>query len=186
MPIKVILVSGFRAALFGRFRCWLGEVLGVQLESTVDISCARYEYTGELCLFCHFSLGLFAICKLLSSVQMFFCVTMMNWRGGAQLSFCIWCPRGRALMGGPLIFTQQTVSIQVCVPVWCRKTEVLRYVFFMTSGNLQPQSIVKSLVPSLNTLVLFEVSPVSFHQVGRCWFLTAHEPRVQQTHVTHQ
>lgn len=46
----------------------------------------------------------------------------------------------------------------------------------MTSGNLQPQSIVKSLVPSLNTLVLFEVSPVSFHQVGRCWFLTAYEP----------
>lgn len=67
-PIKVILVSGFRAALFGRFRCWLGEVLGVQLESTVDISCARYEYTGELRLFCHFSLGLFARCKLLSSV----------------------------------------------------------------------------------------------------------------------
>lgn len=67
-PIKVILVSGSRTALFGRFRCWLGEVLGVQLESTVDISCARYEYTGELGLFCHFSLGLFAICKLLSSV----------------------------------------------------------------------------------------------------------------------
>lgn len=48
---------------------------------------------------------------------------------------------------------------------------------FLTSGNLQPQSIVKSLVPSLNTLVLFEVSPVSFHQVGRCWCLTAYEPR---------
>lgn len=68
MPIKVTLASGSRAALFGRFRCWLGDVLGVQLESTVDISCARYEYTGELRLFCHFSLGLFAICKLLSSV----------------------------------------------------------------------------------------------------------------------
>lgn len=83
-------------------------------------------------------------------------------------------------MEEPLIFTQQTVSIQVCVPVWGLKTEVLHYImlfFFMTSGNLQPQSIVKSLVPSLNTLVLFEVSPVSFHQVGRCWFLTAYEPR---------
>lgn len=38
----------FRAALFGRFRSWLGDVLGVELEPTVDISCARYEYTGEL------------------------------------------------------------------------------------------------------------------------------------------
>lgn len=36
---------------------------------------------------------------------------------------------------------------------------------FFFKGNFQPQSIVKSLVPSLNTLVLFEVSPVSFHQV---------------------
>lgn len=39
----------------------------------------------------------------------------------------------------------------------------LFFVFF--KGNFQPQSIVKSLVPSLNTLILFEVSPVSFHQV---------------------
>lgn len=68
MSIIVIHVSGCRAALFGCFRFWLGEVLGVQLESTVDISCARYEYTGELCHFCHFSLGLFVICNLLSSV----------------------------------------------------------------------------------------------------------------------
>lgn len=62
-----VIVPAFRAELFGRFRCWLGEVLGVQLESTVDISCARYEYTGELCRFWHFSLHMFAICKLLSS-----------------------------------------------------------------------------------------------------------------------
>lgn len=69
MHNTVIGVPGFRAELFGRFRCWLGEVLGVQLESTVDISCAKYEYTGELCpFFGHFSLDLFAICKLLTSV----------------------------------------------------------------------------------------------------------------------
>lgn len=40
-------------------------------------------------------------------------------------------------------------------------------VLFLTPGNFQPQGVVKSLVPSSNTLVLFEVSPVSFHQVGR-------------------
>lgn len=45
----------------------------------------------------------------------------------------------------------------------------------ITSGHLQPHSIVKSLVPSLNTLVLFEVSPVSFHQVGAAALLTAEE-----------
>ncbi|MGH0166668.1 UNVERIFIED_CONTAM: hypothetical protein FKN15_066872 [Acipenser sinensis] len=32
--------------------------------------------------------------------------------------------------------------------------------------HCQPQQIVKSLLPSLNTLVFFEVSPVSFHQVS--------------------
>lgn len=38
----------FRAALFECFRSWLGEVLGIELEATVDISCAKYEYTGKL------------------------------------------------------------------------------------------------------------------------------------------
>ncbi|CAB1339382.1 unnamed protein product [Coregonus sp. 'balchen'] len=37
---------------------------------------------------------------------------------------------------------------------------------FSTDGHFQPHSVVKSLVPSWNTLVLFEVSPVSFHQVA--------------------
>lgn len=40
-------VCVFRAALFGLFRSWLGEVLGIELEPTVDISCAKYQYTGE-------------------------------------------------------------------------------------------------------------------------------------------
>lgn len=96
---------------------------------------------------------------------MFFCVTMMNWRGGAWLSFCIWCLRGRAATGDPSIFTQPTVSLpfRACVYV-CRqqKSWIMK---FLSTGNFQPQNVVKSLVPSRNTLVLFEVSPVSFHQV---------------------
>lgn len=48
---KMQFAFDFRAALFGRFRSWLGEVLGVELEPTVDISCARYEYTGENSLY---------------------------------------------------------------------------------------------------------------------------------------
>ena len=45
--IKFLCIA-VRSALFGQFRSWLGEVLGVELEPTVDVSCARYEYTGKL------------------------------------------------------------------------------------------------------------------------------------------
>uniref|UniRef100_A0A8C8LLN4 Uncharacterized protein n=1 Tax=Oncorhynchus tshawytscha TaxID=74940 RepID=A0A8C8LLN4_ONCTS len=45
------LVCVFRAGLFGRFRFWLGEVLGVELKPTVDISCSKYQYTDVL--LCH-------------------------------------------------------------------------------------------------------------------------------------
>ncbi|KPP79815.1 2-oxoglutarate and iron-dependent oxygenase domain-containing protein 1-like, partial [Scleropages formosus] len=37
---------------------------------------------------------------------------------------------------------------------------------YSVDGNNQPKDIVKSLVPSWNTLIFFEVSPVSFHQVA--------------------
>lgn len=38
-------------------------------------------------------------------------------------------------------------------------------VFSLGAEHFQPKQIVKSLIPSWNTLVFFEVSPVSFHQV---------------------
>lgn len=39
-------------------------------------------------------------------------------------------------------------------------------VFSPDAEHFQPKQIVKSLVPSWNKLVFFEVSPVSFHQVN--------------------
>lgn len=51
--------------------------------------------------------------------------------------------------------------------VWCVLLDNRSLICSSSSGNFQPQSIVKSIVPSSNTLVLFEVSPVSFHQVRR-------------------
>ena len=39
-------------------------------------------------------------------------------------------------------------------------------VFSPGAEHFQPKQIVKSLIPSWNTLVFFEVSPVSFHQVS--------------------
>ncbi|XP_030269284.1 prolyl 3-hydroxylase OGFOD1 [Sparus aurata] len=110
-------ITGLRAALFGRFRSWLGEVLGVELEPTVDISCARYEYTDVL--LCH-----------------------DDELEGRRVAFILYLvPPWQISDGGTLDL-------------------------YSIDSNFQPQSIVKSLIPSLNTLVLFEVSPVSFHQVS--------------------
>ncbi|XP_044050923.1 prolyl 3-hydroxylase OGFOD1 [Siniperca chuatsi] len=110
-------IAGLRAALFGRFRSWLGEVLGVELEPTVDISCARYEYTDVL--LCH-----------------------DDELEGRRVAFILYL-----------------------VPPW-QSSDGGTLDLYSTDSTFQPQSIVKSLVPSLNTLVLFEVSPVSFHQVS--------------------
>lgn len=110
-------IAGLRAALFGRFRSWLEEVLGVELEPTVDISCARYEYTDVL--LCH-----------------------DDELEGRRVAFILYL-----------------------VPPW-QSSDGGTLDLYTTDSNFQPQSIVKSLIPSLNTLVLFEVSPVSFHQVS--------------------
>uniref|UniRef100_A0A1A8PCS6 Prolyl 3-hydroxylase OGFOD1 n=2 Tax=Nothobranchius rachovii TaxID=451742 RepID=A0A1A8PCS6_9TELE len=110
-------IAGLRAALFERFRSWLGEVLGVELEPTVDISCAKYEYTDVL--LCH-----------------------DDELEGRRVAFILYL-----------------------VPPW-QRSDGGTLDLYTTDSNFQPQSIVKSLVPSRNTLVLFEVSPVSFHQVS--------------------
>uniref|UniRef100_A0A8D3DJS6 Prolyl 3-hydroxylase OGFOD1 n=1 Tax=Scophthalmus maximus TaxID=52904 RepID=A0A8D3DJS6_SCOMX len=110
-------IAGLRAALFGPFRSWLGDVLGVKLEPTVDISCAKYEYTDVL--LCH-----------------------DDELEGRRVAFILYL-----------------------VPPW-QSSDGGTLDLYATDGNFQPQSISKSLVPSWNTLVLFEVSPVSFHQVS--------------------
>ncbi|XP_034738717.1 prolyl 3-hydroxylase OGFOD1 isoform X2 [Etheostoma cragini] len=110
-------IAGLRAALFGRFRSWLGEVLGVELEPTVDISCAKYEYTDVL--LCH-----------------------DDELEGRRVAFILYLvPPWQISDGGTLDL-------------------------YTTDSHFHPQSVVKSLIPSLNTLVLFEVSSVSFHQVS--------------------
>ncbi|XP_040917146.1 prolyl 3-hydroxylase OGFOD1 isoform X2 [Toxotes jaculatrix] len=109
-------IAGLRSAL-GHFRSWLSEVVGVELEPTVEISCARYEYTDVL--LCH-----------------------DDELEGRRVAFILYL-----------------------VPPW-QSSDGGTLDLFSTDGNFQPQSIVKSLLPSWNTLVLFEVSPVSFHQVS--------------------
>ncbi|KAM9765677.1 prolyl 3-hydroxylase OGFOD1 [Menidia menidia] len=110
-------ITGLRTALFGPFRSWLGEVLGVELEPTVDISCAKYEYTDVL--LCH-----------------------DDELEGRRVAFILYL-----------------------VPPW-QSSDGGTLDLYSTDSNFQPQSKIKSLVPSWNTLILFEVSPVSFHQVS--------------------
>ncbi|XP_015259089.1 PREDICTED: prolyl 3-hydroxylase OGFOD1 [Cyprinodon variegatus] len=110
-------IAAVRGALFGRFRSWLGDVLGVELEPTVDISCAKYEYTDVL--LCH-----------------------DDELEGRRVAFILYL-----------------------VPPW-QSSDGGTLDLYSTDSNFQPERIVKSLVPSWNTLVLFEVSPVSFHQVS--------------------
>uniref|UniRef100_A0A8C7MDV9 2-oxoglutarate and iron-dependent oxygenase domain containing 1 n=1 Tax=Oncorhynchus kisutch TaxID=8019 RepID=A0A8C7MDV9_ONCKI len=101
--------------LFGRFRSWLGEVLGVELKPTVDISCSKYQYTDVL--LCH-----------------------DDELEGRRVAFILYfVPPWESSDGGTLDL-------------------------FSADDHFQPHSVVKSLVPSWNTLVLFEVSPISFHQ----------------------
>ncbi|XP_078067238.1 prolyl 3-hydroxylase OGFOD1 [Mustelus asterias] len=133
-------ISTLRKVLFEDFRTWLSDIAGVKLESTVDLSCAKYEYTDVL--LCH-----------------------DDELEGRRIAFILYLvPEWGAGDGGTLDL-------------------------YVTDEHYQPQQIAKSLTPSWNTLVFFEVSPVSYHQVsevlseGKCrlsvsgWF---HGPSLER------
>ncbi len=153
----------------------------------MDISCARYEYAGELCalagrpfyifktLLIRFLLTdlpyvlLFYICN---SPSCFLDVLLCHddELEGRRVAFILYLvPPWQSSDGGTLdLYTADsehpTLCVCLCVCVLLDDRHLVCS-SSLSSGNFQPQSIVKSLVPSLNTLVLFEVSPVSFHQV---------------------
>ncbi|XP_060796737.1 prolyl 3-hydroxylase OGFOD1 isoform X2 [Neoarius graeffei] len=103
--------------LFLQFRSWLSGVLGVDLEPTVDISCAKYEHTDIL--LCH-----------------------DDELEGRRVAFIFYLvPQWDLSDGGTLDL-------------------------YNTDEHCEPLSVVKSLLPCWNTLLFFEVSPVSFHQVS--------------------
>uniref|UniRef100_A0A8D0B1Q7 Prolyl 3-hydroxylase OGFOD1 n=1 Tax=Salvator merianae TaxID=96440 RepID=A0A8D0B1Q7_SALMN len=131
-------IAALRKVLFEEFRAWLSDVVHVELEPTIDLSCAKYEYTDTL--LCH-----------------------DDELEGRRIAFILYL-----------------------VPPW-DESDGGTLDLFSTDDHLQPMQVVKSLVPSWNTLAFFEVSPVSFHQVaevvskGKCrlsvsgWF---HGPSV--------
>ncbi|XP_066860783.1 prolyl 3-hydroxylase OGFOD1 [Anser cygnoides] len=110
-------VAALRRALSGDVRAWLSAVTQIELEPTIDISCAKYECTDVL--LCH-----------------------DDELEGRRIAFILYL-----------------------VPPW-EKSDGGTLDLFSTDEHFQPQKIIKSLMPSWNTLVFFEVSPVSFHQVS--------------------
>ncbi|NXP79085.1 OGFD1 hydroxylase, partial [Ramphastos sulfuratus] len=112
-------VAALRHALLEEFRVWLSAVTQIELEPTLDISCAKYEYTDVL--LCH-----------------------DDELEGRRIAFILYL-----------------------VPAW-EKSDGGTLDLYSTDEHFEPQQIIKSLVPSWNTLVFFEVSPVSFHQARNC------------------
>ncbi|XP_075289899.1 prolyl 3-hydroxylase OGFOD1 [Opisthocomus hoazin] len=110
-------VAALRSALCEEFRAWLSAVTQIELEPTIDIFCAKYEYTDVL--LCH-----------------------DDELEGRRIAFILYL-----------------------MPAW-EKSDGGTLDLYSTDEHFQPQQIVKSLLPSWNTLVFFEVSPVSFHQVS--------------------
>ncbi|XP_067853520.1 prolyl 3-hydroxylase OGFOD1 [Heptranchias perlo] len=110
-------ISALRKVLFEDFRTWLSDIAGVKLETTVDLSCAKYEYTDVL--LCH-----------------------DDELEGRKIAFILYLvPEWGTSNGGTLDL-------------------------YDSDEHYQPQQIAKSLTPSWNTLVFFEVSPTSHHQVS--------------------
>ncbi|XP_006882574.1 PREDICTED: 2-oxoglutarate and iron-dependent oxygenase domain-containing protein 1 [Elephantulus edwardii] len=110
-------ITALRKVLFEDFRVWLSDISNIKLEPTVDMFCAKYEFTDAL--LCH-----------------------DDELEGRRIAFILYLvPPWDKSLGGTLDL-------------------------YNVDANLQPKQIVKSLVPTWNTLVFFEVSPVSFHQVS--------------------
>ncbi|NWU95243.1 OGFD1 hydroxylase, partial [Upupa epops] len=110
-------IAALRQALCQELRAWLAAVTQIELEQTIDMSCAKYEYTDVL--LCH-----------------------DDELEGRRIAFILYL-----------------------VPPW-EKCDGGTLDLYSTDEHFQPQQIVTTLVPSWNTLVFFEVSPVSFHQVS--------------------
>ncbi|KAL6039450.1 hypothetical protein STEG23_025155 [Scotinomys teguina] len=110
-------ISALRKLMFEDFRDWLSKASGIDLEPTIDMSCAKYEFTDAL--LCH-----------------------DDELEGRRIAFILYLvPSWDRSLGGTLDL-------------------------YDADEHFQPKQIVKSLIPSWNKLVFFEVSPVSFHQVS--------------------
>lgn len=110
-------ICALRKILFQDFRAWLSDISKIDLESTIDMSCAKYEFSDAL--LCH-----------------------DDELEGRRIAFILYLvPSWDSSLGGTLDL-------------------------YSVDEHFQPKQIVKSLIPSWNTLVFFEVSPVSFHQVS--------------------
>ncbi|XP_066922134.1 prolyl 3-hydroxylase OGFOD1-like [Clytia hemisphaerica] len=114
---KTHSISTFRDCLFTQFRGWLEIVLDTKMSDTIDMSCAKYNYTDFL--LCH----------------------------------------------DDKVEDRQIAFIFYMVPDDWSNEDGGRLDLFNNKDG-QPSDLHKSLIPSFNSLVFFEVSDTSFHQVS--------------------
>ncbi|XP_065069559.1 prolyl 3-hydroxylase OGFOD1-like [Rhopilema esculentum] len=110
-------IETLRNVLYCDLLSWLRGVTELKLNDTMDLSCAKYEYTDTL--LCH-----------------------DDELEGRRIAFILYL-----------------------VPPWEEKDGGTLDLFSVDEHG-QPAEIEKVLVPSWNSLVFFEVTPVSFHQVS--------------------
>ncbi|XP_033730695.1 prolyl 3-hydroxylase OGFOD1-like [Pecten maximus] len=111
-------ISALRDLIYVKFKEWLETVTHIPLNNTVDMSCAKYEFTDTL--LCH----------------------------------------DDELEGRRIAFIYYLVP-----PSWSNEDGGALDLFALNE-NGQPAGVVKSVVPVRNNFLFFEVTPLSFHQVG--------------------
>ncbi|XP_057566608.1 prolyl 3-hydroxylase OGFOD1 isoform X3 [Hippopotamus amphibius kiboko] len=140
-------ICALRKILFEHFRAWLSDISKIDLESTIDMSCAKYEFSGN-------SRHTDIKCSQTSAAHGP-CSDITVCSTTADALLC----HDDELEGRRIAF------ILYLVPPWDRSLGGTLDLYNIDE-HFQPKQIVKSLIPSWNTLVFFEVSPVSFHQVS--------------------
>ena len=123
--VQTTAVSALKKFLYGDFRRWLISVTGIPLNSTVDMSCAQYNYTGNLKIDLYATLVQHRF--LYFWIQMSFCAMMTSWRdAGSPTSFTWSTKAGKNATGDLLIYSQwiRTTSQDQSIPLWSRSGTV--------------------------------------------------------------
>ena len=129
-------VSALKKFLYGEFREWISSVTGIQLNSTVDMSCARYDQTGNF------------VTQINKPLKIDFCLRL-------DVLLC----HDDELEGRRIAYILYLVDED-----WEKCDGGTLDLFAVDSEN-RPTSIVSSVIPQWNSFSFFAVTPSSFHQV---------------------
>uniref|UniRef100_A0ABI0P0H6 Prolyl 3-hydroxylase OGFOD1 n=1 Tax=Bos taurus TaxID=9913 RepID=A0ABI0P0H6_BOVIN len=168
-------ICALRKILFEHFRSWISDISKIDLESTIDMSCAKYEFsgwTGWISLQSRGTRGQIAnIHWIIEKAREFQKNVYFCFIDYAKAFDCVDhkklknSERDALLCHDDELEGRRIAFILYLVPPWDASLGGTLDLFSVDE-HFQPKQIVKSLIPSWNTLVFFEVSPVSFHQVS--------------------